>query len=169
MKKLVVMLCACFGFMTGSNAQTQQIIDLTTGTSPVGTPDPIWHIELMPGPSPAPAITSNGTLCDLSSSTVGASFPDAACGNWISPFTVTTPGPVFGMMPNDRIDNTLLPPGHYKYRMTFTTYECQISNAVININLAGADNSLTNIIVNGNPNFTPPPGITYSSLDPMAH
>lgn len=127
----------------GARASTQ-VFNLNTGNGSVGSSDSRWTVLSMPNGLSAPAIVSNGTLSNF-----GNLYPDAyghdGCGSWISPHTITTAGNTFGTIPASTGQN-----GNYTYRMTFSySNPCAVSSALIGLTKAGADNNLTQIIVNG--------------------
>jgi hypothetical protein len=153
MKKIFLTLCLVYGL---SSMGQNQIVNLSTGTvnpanstlAPVGNNDDTWIVELPDGSSQN-AIVSNGKLGF--GSTIYGQYPSNACGQWISPFVITTPGPAFGA-----INDVAPPEGDYIYTTSFTSTASinqQIGSAKIILSFAGADNSITNIAVNGHDHF----------------
>ncbi|KAA5532406.1 hypothetical protein F0919_16580 [Taibaiella lutea] len=132
-----------------------QIFNLTTGTGAIGTNDPIWTLKL-PGGTFNPVRISTGVLQN-GSTTYPNTYVHNNCGRWISPWLnaanniIPTPGTT----------------GIFTYRMQFTVDNCVINpTAVLNFNFMAADNSLTAVRVNGNPQ-TVPAGITHTSSGSM--
>jgi hypothetical protein len=135
------------------------IIDLTTGTGPVGTQDPIW--TQVSGPSGIlPALISNGSVSEFLDITTP--YAQNECGGWISPYVVTNPMLVTtGTIRKQASDGSNV---DYNYIMTFNNDAvCPVRDAVITMDFVGADNELTGFIVNGT-FFPVPPGIDFSPL-----
>lgn len=127
-------------------AQLPQNIDLSTGVvnnstslASVGSVDDTWSVAVPGGSTFQSAIVSNGIPAGYTSP-----YPSGSCGRWISPFVVTTSGADFGKMdaPNHA-------EGTYLYRTTFGWLPCNNTYPVLNVTLAGADNQLVELVING--------------------
>lgn len=115
-------------------AQATQVISLSTGVNnstgaliPVNTNDDTWLVEL-PGSS-----VFNPVKC----ATTHSSWADDPAVRWISPNVDSYGNPNLGML------------GNFTYKTTFVTAGCTMTGATLTLNKYGADNTLTNISVNG--------------------
>jgi hypothetical protein len=124
-------------------AQVTQTIDLRTGVYdnsnnqiPTSTHDDTWTV-CIPGSNPniqssyVPTISNNNIGANL---TIPGTDPNV---RWISP-----------LFPSSSTSQAV---GVYHYKMTFYVRACNIQSAVFNFTQIGADNTLDNIEVNGNP------------------
>lgn len=128
-------------------AQLPQNIDLSTGVingstslAAIGSVDDTWSVAIPGGSTFQNAIVSNGSLAGTSST-----YLSGSCGQWISPFTITAAGSDFGKIdaPSASVAGT------YLYRTTFDWFSCNNAYPVLNVALAGADNQLVELIING--------------------
>jgi hypothetical protein len=127
-------------FLLGTTIQAQQVVDLSTGvtngtTSLInpGIADDTWQVQL-PNLTTQPAYSSTGLP------SVWAS-PSGSCGRWIVPSFSTAAG-TYGLPGSE-------PQGDFLYKMTFVANNCPVTSAVINLNIAGADNLGGPLNVNG--------------------
>jgi hypothetical protein len=138
----------------GLNSKALQVVDLTTGSGSgaIATTDPVWSVTL-PNGSVQNAIISNGNLWS-GSVLYSPGYPTNACGRWISPFTITSG------VNTGAIGLAGSPAGDYVYTRTFTASQAA-SSAQIFLTLAGGDNSITNISVNG---YNHPLNLSFNPL-----
>jgi PKD repeat protein len=146
MKKiLVVLMMLVSGWVS---AQTE-VFDLTTGSTggfplAIGGFDDTWTVRI-----PASAVFQNVNVssgCLFTGFNVNCTaWASNQCGRWLSPYIVSTAGASFGAA------TTAAPAGNYTYRTTFMANpnNCPVASAFLNINFLGADNSVSNITVNG--------------------
>jgi hypothetical protein len=127
MKRIIQLACAllCFNQIQA----TTQVVSITTGVTSSGTLlsytsyDPIWSVKDVSGATETPyAVGNGGGLYTL---------PSNGCGQWISPNSMD--------------------PGNYIYSTKFTSQLCtqQVTSATLNFNYIGADNQITDIVLNG--------------------
>lgn len=145
--------------ITFLNAQTTQVIDLTTGVSPtpVGSLDPKWTVMVPNSSVYQNAIVSNGNVSNNPPTSVVGTYISNTCGKWISPYTVTSSGSTFGSIPSGS------PAGNFYYKMSFINNNgsCPITAVTLNLTKVAADNSMTSISINGNPYNLTSSGISF--------
>jgi hypothetical protein len=160
--KFVFLIASIFLFAFAEvNAQTQ-VVNLTTGSAgSVADPDPIWTQVTIPGGTVLTPFISNGILEDPLQGPYGAN----PCGRWISPHMNTDPSsPLFGRILLGSIS------GSYVYQMTFDNPNktCPASEVTLNLDLAGADNDLRYININGTVFNVDPGAFGYNPLQPFS-
>jgi hypothetical protein len=155
MKKKISLLIVFFGILFSSNAQ---VFDLTTGTSAIGTTDPIWTMQAPGGGAFGAVNVSTGSLQSAGGTIYPNAYAQNNCGRWISPWTnaanhiITTPGTL----------------GTFTYRMTFTVDDCvQNPTAVLDLSFMAADDVLNAIRVNGTAQTLPGGTITFNPPSSM--
>lgn len=148
MKNKFFSLIAVICLLTYAECKAQQlVVDLTTGSTggvplPVGTPDDTWTLVQDPSMGILTPIVSNGSL--WTGSGIWTPWASNACGQWISGYTITAAGPSFGCVPSTGMA------GDYEYEMTFNSRCGNVSQVTLNLPFAGADDNLTDLIINGN-------------------
>jgi hypothetical protein len=140
------------------SAFSQITVNLSTGVNnttlapqTIGAIDDTWTVRTPSSTSFQNSIVSNGDLFFTASgntSLTAWSDPASSPAQWISPFTITS-GPQFGFVP----DNPNIV-GYYTYRTTVnvTGNICNSpgNSPRLDLSLLGADNSVTQILLNGN-------------------
>ena len=127
------------------------VIDLTTGTGPVGSTDLIWEVRIPGSGIFVPVTISTGALQNSSGTIYPNAYAQDRCGRWISPhltsgFNITNTGGLSGI---------------YTYQAVITVdAPCGIDSAEMCFDFMAADNVLSAVRVNGD-NYPPPPGITH--------
>ncbi|MEL6556976.1 MAG: PKD domain-containing protein [Bacteroidota bacterium] len=126
-------------------SSAQLVIDLTTGVSgPAGSPDATWEVKVPGAAVFVPAFISSNQVVFGSGS--ASPYSTNNCGNWISPYIADGTNHVV----RTKASGDAVEPGDYTYRMSFELDTCEVTSAIFNLNRIGADNSVSEVIVNGN-------------------
>jgi hypothetical protein len=134
--RLLLLIVAMAGI---SETTKSQVFDLTTGTSAVGTKDPIWDIDLPGGGTNFVDVkTSTNFVQSYTGALWNTGYAQNTCGNWISPY----------LNGNNHISNSNIATGNFTYQRSFLA-TCVNNTAVINFGFVAADNNVTAIMVNG--------------------
>jgi hypothetical protein len=140
MKKLILILL----LVCGMQQMKAQVWDITTGVDPMlnlitlNTPDDNWT---MCPPSGNP--WSPGSYIPVMCSTGAPVGYSPYVGHWN---TVRWLSP--NVLPSGEHDYA--PGGDYYYKYSFTTGPCEVQSAVIHLDHVGADNTMDQVIINGN-------------------
>ncbi|MES2779205.1 MAG: T9SS type A sorting domain-containing protein [Bacteroidota bacterium] len=142
--KRFFMYCVCAVLLFTCTHASAQVIDLRTGVNgsgliAVGSTDDTWTVKVPGSTTYQPAYCGTGVATGPIIPMVYLTGLDPSV-RWITPLI-------------DGIGDHLYdaPMGNYYYKMTFDfSRECLATEATFNLNLAGADDQITHVIVNGN-------------------
>jgi hypothetical protein len=169
MKKILLAPIMVLSLSFYSDAQTTQTVNLSTGTSTPGSPDPIWTnvVDVTNGTS-STSYSANGDLETTPGFFTSGIWATNTCANWTSPNVLLT-GPHTGASTSSNASDVIGFFNPYLFEMTFNTNNaCEIQSAIVTFNTVGADNFITSFNINGHsyPNpIGPASGIgTYNPL-----